>query len=62
VVPLCTYIATHREFWQPNGQKREELKIGKDSKTVYGNDSYNLNTIPFDVENIIEKISKEDIK
>ena len=28
--------------------------IGENSKTVYINDSYNLDTIPFDVEAIID--------
>jgi hypothetical protein len=36
----------------------EELEIGKDSKTVYVNDTYNLDTIPFDIENIIEEITE----
>jgi hypothetical protein len=41
----------------------EELETGEDSKTVYINDSCNLDTIPFDVENmIIEEITEEDIK
>jgi hypothetical protein len=29
-------------------------EIGDDSKTVYVNDSYNLDTIPFDVGQIID--------
>jgi hypothetical protein len=40
----------------------EEPEIGKDSKTVYINASYNLDTIPFDVENIIDEITKEDME
>jgi hypothetical protein len=41
----------------------EELKSNKDSKTVYVNDScYNLNIMSFDIENIIEKITEEDIE
>jgi hypothetical protein len=40
----------------------EEPDIGEDSKTVYINDSYNLDTIPFDVENVIDAITEEDVE
>jgi hypothetical protein len=37
--------------------------IGEDSKTVYiSNDSSNLDAIPFDVENIIDEITEEDVE
>jgi hypothetical protein len=41
---------------------QEELEIGKDSKTIYVDDSYKLNTISFDIENIIEELTDEDIE
>jgi hypothetical protein len=51
---------------QKDGETTETMSgkpdIGKDSKTVYINDSYNLNTIPFDVENIIDEITEEDVE
>ena len=34
--------------------------VGDDSKTVYINDSYNLNSIPFDTVSFIEKDELED--
>jgi hypothetical protein len=40
----------------------EKTDIGEDSKTVYINDSYSLDTIPFDIENIIDEITEEDIE
>jgi hypothetical protein len=41
----------------PKGQN-----FGKDSKTMYVNDSTNLSTIPFDVNTIIDKVNDEDIE
>jgi hypothetical protein len=38
------------------------LNIGEDSKTVYVNDSYNLDTTPLDIDNIIEEITEEDME
>jgi hypothetical protein len=40
----------------------EELEFGENSKTVYINDSNYLDTIPLDVENIIDEITKEDME
>jgi hypothetical protein len=40
----------------------EELEFGENSKTVYMNDSYYLDIIPFDVENIIDEITEEDVE
>ena len=34
--------------------------VGESANTIYINDSYNLNTIPFDVKNIIEIDNIED--
>jgi hypothetical protein len=34
--------------------EKSKSKFGKDSKIVYINDSYNLDTIPFDVSQIIK--------
>jgi hypothetical protein len=42
----------------------EELEIGDDSKIyepVYVNDSYNLDTIPFSAENILDEMTEEDM-
>ena len=36
--------------------KLSQNKIGEDAKTIYVNDAFNLDTIPFDVENIIDEI------
>jgi hypothetical protein len=40
----------------------EEHNLGKDSKTMYVNDSTNLDTIPFYVESIIDKVDDNDIE
>ena len=37
------------------------LEVGEGSKTMYINDSSNLDTIPFDVEQIIDTDDNEDI-
>jgi hypothetical protein len=43
-------------------KKTGKHDIGEDSKTVYINDSSNLDAIPFDVENIIDEITEEDVE
>jgi hypothetical protein len=43
-----------------NGSEKPD--IGEDSKTVYINDNTNLDTIPFDAENILDEITEEDMK
>jgi hypothetical protein len=45
-----------------NAVFQEEEDFGKDAKTVYVNDSSNLDTIAFDVKNIIEEIMDEEIQ
>jgi hypothetical protein len=39
-----------------------ETEIGKDYKTVYVNDTFNLDTILFDVKEVIEEISDEEMQ
>jgi hypothetical protein len=36
--------------------------IGDSSKIVYVNDSFNLDTIPFDCEGIIEEMTNEELE
>ncbi len=62
-----TYLSTHREFQQEEQQKKPqpavecaEEQISNHSKTVYINDSYNLDSIPFDIKNIIDEANTED--
>ncbi len=38
----------------------EVTALGDDSKTVYINDSYSLDSIPFDIVNIIDTDNSED--
>ena len=44
---------------QPAVECAEE-QISDHSKTVYINDSFNLDSIPFDIENIIDEDNTED--
>jgi hypothetical protein len=39
----------------------EEDRITENSKTVYINDSSNLDSIPFDANDIVDEITNEDI-
>ena len=66
-----TYFSTYREFGRnkySNGQIIDESEvessstnIGDSSKSVYVNDSFNLDTIPFGCEAIMEEMSDEEI-
>ena len=43
-------------------EAEDDVDTGEDAKTVYVNDSTNLDTIPFDTKNIIQEMSDEDIE
>ena len=67
VLPLNSTIREFRKNRKATVKKNENLeielsqnKIGKDAKTIYVNDAFNLDTIPFnDVKNIIDEISND---
>ena len=43
-------------------EEQEEEDFGKNAKTIYVNESFNLDTISLDVKNIIEEITDEEFQ
>ena len=54
-------LPTDKNFGKSDGESFVP-NIGDSSKIVYVNDSFNLDTIPFDVKIIVEEMSDDEIE